>query len=114
MSALPTMPWETSMGQNRRLDCASDNSDAYELLRANVTLPRTITMMATVATDVRRERRDSSGLAIPAMTSAVIAMSGRYIRRSAPTSVTMGTNDDVGASVMKTHAPAKPTAAFQR
>src|ERR1700730_12531040 len=38
---------------------------------------------------------------------------GRYIRRSAPTSVEMGTTLDVGASVMKNHRPGKPTGGYR-
>jgi hypothetical protein len=41
--------------------------------------------------------------------SAMTAISGTYMRRSAPNSVTMGMMLDVGASVRKNHAPAKPT-----
>ena len=35
-------------------------------------------------------------------------MSGRYMRRSAPTSVAIGTMLDVGARVMKNQAPRNP------
>ena len=35
----------------------------------------------------------------------VKAISGKYIRRSAPTSVAIGTKLDEGASVTKNHAP---------
>ena len=37
-----------------------------------------------------------------------MATSGRYIRRSAPTSVEIGMTLDVGASVRKNHAPRNP------
>ena len=43
-----------------------------------------------------------------------IAINGRYIRRSAPTSVAIGTKLDEGASVMKNHAPRNAAAAFHR
>ena len=46
----------------------------------------------------------------PTTASATTARSGRYIRRSAPTSVAIGTMLDVGASVTKNQTPRKPSA----
>src|SRR4029077_10805025 len=42
--------------------------------------------------------------------STTSAASGRYMRRSAPTSVAIGTTLEAGASVTKNQAPRKPTA----
>ena len=55
-------------------------------------------------------RATTAHAALTAMTASVMtARSGRYIRRSAPTSVAIGTMLDVGASVTKNQAPRKPT-----
>src|SRR5437763_9907984 len=70
--------------------------------------------MATAAIaelrEVRRMRTATPGIT----SSAAMAISGRYILRSAPTSVAIGTNDEAGASVMKIQAPRKPTAGLDR
>src|SRR5215208_5068836 len=55
--------------------------------------------------DASRRARTRSK-ATPAITA--IAISGRYIRRSAPTSVAIGMTLDAGASVRKNHAPRNP------
>ena len=47
-----------------------------------------------------------------AMAPAIPA-SGKYIRRSAPTSVAIGMMLDAGASVMKNHAPQNPIAGIR-
>jgi hypothetical protein len=66
---------------------------------------------------VNRSARDDRAVArstIPRETAITArtasAISGRYIRRSAPTSVAIGTKLEVGASVMKTQAPRNPRA----
>ena len=46
----------------------------------------------------------------PATARTTTAISGRYMRRSAPTSVAIGMKLDVGASVMKNQAPRNPSA----
>src|SRR5439155_614503 len=43
----------------------------------------------------------------PHTTNTTTAARGRYIRRSAPTSVAIGTKLDVGARVTKNHVPRK-------
>src|SRR4051812_37107539 len=65
-------------------------------------------MRATAAAPAR----DTAGFAndAPTTASAITAISGRYIRRSAPTSVAIGTMLDVGASVTKNHSPRNPKA----
>src|SRR5262245_5783019 len=60
-------------------------------------------MSATDATMGAIRRRSLESLISAAIASTTIAASGRYIRRSAPTSEAIGTKLDVGASVTKTH-----------
>ena len=43
-----------------------------------------------------------------------MAASGRYIRRSAATSVTIGTKLELGARIRKNHAPKNPSAGARR
>jgi hypothetical protein len=95
-------------------------AERYSRLRA--TVPTASAMVAATsitapATRAVRPARDSpscrddrrhGSAAAAATTSATIALSGRFIRRAAPTSVTMGMRLDVGASVSRAQAPAKP------
>lgn len=58
------------------------------------------------AAPVRRRQANRA----PTTASAMIATSGRYMRRSAPTSVAIGRMLDVGANSRNTHAPRNPSA----
>src|SRR2546422_10776295 len=49
----------------------------------------------------------------PTTASTTSPVSGRYMRRSAPTSVAIGTMLDVGASVTNTQTPRKPSVGCQ-
>ena len=100
----------TAVGRRSTTVCASTIGDAYSALRRTVALPSATTTAAraTLAA-TRRQRswpRTRAARASPAITaSTASAISGRYIRRSAPTSVAIGMMLEVGASVMKNHAP---------
>ena len=59
---------------------------------------------------VRLSRTGAASAAVASTSRTATAMSGRYMRRSAPTSVATGTMLDAGASVMKNQRPRKPAA----
>src|SRR5438046_2427879 len=95
------------------------NGDAYSRLRATLRAASDTTSTPTTRNPVTDAARRGSTSTIPghlrlapsanadAPTTASVstAISGTYMRRSAPTSVAMGTILDVGASVTKNHAP---------
>src|SRR3954467_13859455 len=98
-------------GQRSTTVCAITSGDAYSRLRRRVATVNSAVVTTSAPIAKRRERgRRAGDRATAATASTAIATTGRYIRRSAPTSVAIGTMLDVGASVMKNHAPRKPTA----
>src|SRR5688572_31286005 len=89
-----------------------ESFDWYSLFRWNVAAAsarQTVSAAARPTTGCRELTRDVQARYAQRTTSTTSAASGRYIRRSAPTSVAIGTKLDVGDSVMKHHAPRKPT-----
>src|SRR5437588_13016238 len=89
-------------------------------VRANVRVESYSRFLATVAAaratttnqEARTENLEPRVLnpdPTPTTPSNTSAASGRYILRSAPTSVAIGTRLDVGASVMKNQAPRNPS-----
>src|SRR5262249_24976778 len=83
------------------------SSDRYSTFLTTVSVPNitaTIVSAAAAAVDVMRLID-----ATPITASTTRPTRGRYMRRSAPTSVAIGTMLDVGASVMKNHDARNPT-----
>src|SRR6266850_362205 len=65
--------------------------------------------VASVARSGHAFLRRSRSSDAPTTASTTSPASGKYIRRSAPTSVAIGTMLDVGASVTNTQTPRKPS-----
>src|SRR3989442_1428231 len=117
-SSMPTIACAYAVGHRSSTVCASVLDDLYSrFLRAVAVASATHTIPSSAGWIHRSrpppvsDRVSDTGVRhqTPPPASATIAASARYIRRSAPTSVAIGTMLDVGASVMKIHAPRKPS-----
>ena len=122
MRYVARLRWARADGQRSTVVCHSVSPDWYSLLRRIVVHIRTTQRTPTVSATIASARRDS-GIAVaaadwpasralranmPAVARTATAAIGKYIRRSSPTSVRIGTMLEAGASVMKNQAPRNP------
>src|SRR5258706_6535760 len=102
---------------------ARERADRYSRFLATVPAANAVDTSATTPTAPNDATRTAAGVVRsgqtflrrshssdpPTTASTTSPASGRYMRRSAPTSVAIGTMLDVGASVTNTQTPRKPS-----